>query len=102
MAAIRLIFLGMPVKEAAEHIGISRTFMSTVYRSEVGQEYLKHLMGITNSYVAAMVALGLTPADIVGDGKPVTPRPLPDIRRAVAVRSRCIGAKRRVARAPRQ
>lgn len=101
-AAIRAIFVGMRVRDAAELHGVGRTYMSMVYHSEAGQAYLRHLMDLTNQYTACMVALGLQPSDIVGrdrDGK-AKPRPMRDIRRAVADRSRCIGAKRRGVGAP--
>lgn len=88
IAAIRLIFLGMSVKEAAQHIGVSRVWMSTIYHSEAGKAYLKHLMDKTDQYAAALVALGLMPADIVGNEKPVEPRPFRDIRHTVVARNR--------------
>jgi hypothetical protein len=55
---------GMPVQEAAKVIGINRTFMSTVYRSDVGQKFALHCEGLANNYVACLMALGLTPARI--------------------------------------
>ena len=54
----------MPVKDAAALIGISRTFMSTVYRSEVGQEYALYLEEKADDYVACLIALGLVPEHI--------------------------------------
>ncbi len=62
--AIRLITAGLPVKDAADLIGISRTFMSTVYRSDVGREYALHLEEKADDYVACLIALGLVPSQI--------------------------------------
>tara|TARA_R110001592_G_scaffold4251_2_gene23823 strand:+ start:654 stop:920 length:267 start_codon:yes stop_codon:yes gene_type:complete len=62
--AIRLIAAGLPVKDAAALIGISATFMSTVYRSDVGQDFALHLEEKADDYVACMIALGLVPEHI--------------------------------------
>ena len=65
--AIRLIVAGMPVKDAAVLIGISRTYMSTVYRSDLGQEFAKHLEEVADTYVACLMALGLVPEQVISD-----------------------------------
>ncbi len=66
MNAIRLIALGMPVKDAADLIGVSHTYMSTVYRSRQGQEFALALYAAANEYTARMLALGLMPRHIAG------------------------------------
>lgn len=61
MNAIRLIVLGLPVKEAADLIGVSHTYMSSVYRSSQGREFALALYAAANDYTARMLALGLMP-----------------------------------------
>jgi len=78
MAAIRLIFLGMPVKEAADLIGVSHTYMSTVYRSRQGQEFALYLQNLANVYTARMLALGLMPKFVLeSEDKPRRRRCIP-------------------------
>ena len=63
--ALRLIALGMSVREAAELIGISPTYLSTIKSSELGQAYILKLHALANEYTARLMALGLTPAHIL-------------------------------------
>lgn len=88
MNAIRLIALGMPVQDAADLIGVSRSYMSTIYRSRQGQEFALALYAMANEYTARMLALGLTPRHIAAGASRVKPpkgtakRPYPkDIHR---------------------
>jgi len=66
IVALRLIAVGLPVHEAAQAIGISSTFMSTVKNSRQGREYLAELNALADDYAAQIVALGLSTTLIRG------------------------------------
>ena len=85
-ACIRLMVIGIKVKDVAEIYGLSRTELSRAYRSDVGQAYAAELRSLCEHYVAAMHVLGLVPDDILRPGcKYRTPNPpssMSPIRRA--------------------
>lgn len=90
-AAIRLIVMGMQVKEAAEVIGMRREDLSRVYNSKDGKAYAARLERLADEYAAAMLALGVVPSDVIGrrHGKPTTARGNPGtVRRTIGDRLR--------------
>ena len=62
--ALRLIALGMTVRDAADVIGMSEQRMSWIYHSEQGRAFVLALYAAANDYTARMLALGLTPRHI--------------------------------------
>lgn len=75
-AAIRLLVVGVKVKDAAEIHGISRTELSRTYHSPAGQQYAAHMRGVCEQYTAALHVLGLVPSDITRPGcRYKTPQP---------------------------
>ena len=64
MIALRLIYAGLSIGEAAAAIGLSAHRMQFIARCGPGAEYIRHLQALSDNYAAIMVALGITPGDI--------------------------------------
>ena len=69
--------MGGLVKDAAKLIGVSPTYMSSVYRSREGRDFELYLHAKADDYVARMMALGLVPElirDAIGGPRKRTAR----------------------------
>ena len=61
---IRLLVAGLPLLEASQCVGLSMSWCSKVYCSQVGQEFAHMLEDKANDYAACLMALGLVPSNV--------------------------------------